>query len=123
MGFFKTSKYKVYRPNLKNFFLLWAASALAVWMLICLYMLVFMFPVLKAGLVPWEVILVLALFPIALGALIVQTGWGLLVKSVSPFSEGINIKLVIFGTPVLTCIFMVLLIILAGGPDAFIPRL
>ena len=104
-------------------FLVWGLSSLAVWGLVCLYALIFRYSLLETGLVPWEIILGLALVPIAVVALIVQIFLFLALKYIRPLSGTIVYRLVVLGTPLFTCLLVILLILSAGGLGSFVPRL
>lgn len=110
-------------PSAKSFLLIWIATALVTWVLTCLLARAFMYPTLEAGLVPYQVLFALALLPILGVTLVVLIILSTLFWHRWPESPGTGKKLVLFGTPLLTWLSLLLLTWLAGGADAFVPRL
>jgi Mn2+/Fe2+ NRAMP family transporter len=110
-------------PSFGSFTLVWIAISVVTWALVCLLALLFMYRLLHAGLVPMGVLLPLTLLPILLVTLIVQASLFLAARRIRRDDPKANKKLVLLWTPVVTWICLLVLIMLAGGPDAFVPRL
>jgi hypothetical protein len=81
------------------------------------------YSILEAGLIPVEILLALWLIPVALITLTVQIVLYLIGRSKWPEAPETNKWLVLFGTPLLTGLFLTLITYFSGGPDAFVPRL
>lgn len=110
-------------PSFGSFTLVWIATSLATWALVCLLGLIFMYRLLDSGLVPVGILLPLTLLPILLVTLVVQTSLFLAGRHIRHGDPKANKKLVLLWTPVVTWICLFVLIMLAGGPDAFVPRI
>jgi hypothetical protein len=111
------------RVSLVSFGVNWIASALLTWALVCLLALTLLPQKLEAGLLPTEVLLTLALVPIAAATLVVQTlllAIGSRRGTRSRGTRGVPSCLV---TAALTFLALWALTRLLGGADAFIPRL
>jgi hypothetical protein len=105
------------------FAVVWGLMSLVTWGILCLAALTFKYSLLKAGLVPAGVLLALAVIPVAVVTLCVQVCLYLTaVKFRGDKAYDMRLWLVI-GTPTLTLILLALMILLAGGPEAFVPRL
>lgn len=110
-------------PSLCSFALVWVVISLVTWGLVCLLALVFMHGILQAGLVPMVILLPLALVPISLVTLTVQTTLFLVGRRFWGAEPQANKLLVLIGTPVVTWLCLLAITWFSGGPDAFVPRL
>jgi uncharacterized membrane protein len=110
-------------PSLRSLALVWIATALLTWALVCLLTLLFMYRILEAGLVPYWFLFALALIPISIVTIVVETILYVIGRNRWPNSYNINKRLVLLGTPLGTWLILVIIAWLAGGPDAFVPRL
>ncbi|GEM_PF-1453314 len=110
-------------PNLRSFALVWVVTALLTWGLVCLLALVSMYPILHAGLVPYWILFAMALILISIVTVVVETILFVIGRIRWPDSPEINKKLVLLGTPLGTWLCLCIITCLAGGPDAFVPRL
>lgn len=111
------------RPTAAFLAIVWAMTSLATWGLLCLAAVTFEYPLLKAGLIPAEVLLSLAVIPVAIVAIGVQVI--LYVASIGLVNDGVrDVRMfLLIGTPVVTSLLLAVIIILSGGLEAFVPRL
>lgn len=110
-------------PSLASFALVWVVTSLLTWGLVCLLALLFMYRVLQAGLIPTELMLAVALIPVSLVTLIVQTTVFAAGRSIRPDSPETEKLLVLLGTPLVTWLCLWLLTYLAGGANSFVIRI
>lgn len=110
-------------PSVLSFVLVWVFMSFLTWGLVCLFAIVFLYSILQAGLIPAEVLLVLWLIPISGVTLLVQTALFVIGRFRWPDSAEANKRLVLFCTPLVTWLVLVLFTLLSGGADSFVPRL
>jgi len=119
MSYFEAMKW----PSLRSLATVWVLTSLLTWALVCLFALVFMYPILEAGLIPYWFLFALALTAISIVTIVIETILYVIGRIRLPDSPQSNKKLVLLGTPLVTWLFLFIITCLAGGPDAFVPRL
>ena len=110
-------------PSLLSFVIVWVVISLLTWIAACLLAFAYMHGILEAGLIPVEILLALWLIPVAIVTLTVQIVLFLIGRSRWPESPETYKGLVLFGTPLLTWLFLTLLTYFSGGMNSFVPRL
>ena len=110
-------------PSFSSFLLVWLGISVLTWVAVCLAALVFMHGLLHRGLVPYPILLGLALVPILAVTLIVQIIMFVAARFKWRESPESNKRFVLIGTPPVTWLCLLVITCLAGGPDAFVPRL
>ncbi len=119
MGYLEKLKW----PSFASFLLLWSAASLLTWQLVCIFSVVFMYRELDAGMVPPPILLVLALIPISIVTLIVETVLFLVGHIRYPESPETCKRLVLYGMLPATLLCLWLITLFCGGVDAFIVRI
>lgn len=110
-------------PSVLSYVIVWVVMSAVTWGLLCLLLMVFMYPVLQAGLVPVPIMLVLALIPVSSVTLMVQTALFLIGLVKWPDSPENNKRLVLICTLPLSWFCLWLVTYLAGGADSFVIRI
>jgi hypothetical protein len=110
-------------PSFASFLLLWVVAASVTWGLVCLFSAVVVYRELDAGMIPAHVLLALALIPILIVTLIVETVLFLVGHIRLPDSPETGKRLVLFGTLPVTWVCLWLITLFCGGLDAFIVRI
>ena len=110
-------------PSFSAFLIVWICISFGTWGIVCLLALTLMGRLLHSGLVPPVILLILAFVPISAVTLVVQSILFLVGVSIWRLKPQTSKRLVLFGTPAVTWICLLVLTWLAGGPDAFVPRL
>ena len=106
-----------------SFALTWVVLALLTWGFGCLLALVLMYNELDSGLVPVPLLLGLALGPVSVATLVIQSVLYMTGRRRWLDSPGTCRLLLYAGTPLLTLLCLWLLMFLLGGAGSFLPRI
>ncbi|MBU2547389.1 MAG: hypothetical protein KKB20_03170 [Proteobacteria bacterium] len=107
-------------PAVRSFLRFWLAVTLGIWLLMCGLALVSMYGRLHASMVPYQIILTLALVPISVVVLVVQVVLSLTGPRIWPGNAFKCKRLVLIGTPLIAWLCLWLLLLLAGGAGSFL---